>query len=493
MRATAFAPVLVAGFLLLLSAGAIAAPRPDNDRRVDAQRLAGVPSRALGTTLRARPESSDPAPRCAPIGGTVWYRLPGTEGKTAVVLRALGQLEAVVGVYRVDRSHITGLACSKTDAKGLAGLDFRSHANKTYLILVGQRTRSIPGKFELLVQKPEGAARPPGRALPAKGAWSSVNRLTDPDDAWAVRLEAGTAYMINSVASSQRCLRVELYRSTVSAFRTDERIKDLGCDGFRTFTPGPDGGGTYTIRVSRDGEYRGTQNYRLQVAPATADDGAPGIPLQNGQTARGSLSPRTVDVRDVFRFASTGRSMLTADLRNAPNDRFDLALLTDTGSPVDCACDQAGPVSLHRVVDRGRYYLVVRSATGSRGDYKLTLLVREVTATQLLVNGSTNIEIPPEQAVEATARVTSATGSPSTTAVGGNVRFQFDRLDPFSGWQFMQLFTVRVPSDGTARLSWKPPSVGYWRAHAVFWGTLTAAPSETGNVSIGVFEPMAGE
>ena len=108
--------------------------------------------------------------------------------------------------------------------------------------------------------------------------------------------------MINVVASSQRCLRIELYRSTVPAFRLDERIADLGCDGFRTFTPGPDGGGTYTIHVIRDGRYRGTQNYRVQVAPATADDGAPGIPLQNGQTERGSLSPRTVDVRDVYRF-----------------------------------------------------------------------------------------------------------------------------------------------------------------------------------------------
>ena len=493
MRARTFATGFVATLLLVAAGGAIAASRPENDKRVDAQRLPGVPSHVLGTTLRARGESSDPTPRCAPIVGTVWYRLAGSDGKTAVVLRALGQLEAVVGVYRVDRSHITGLACSKTDAKGLAGLDFRSHKNKTYLILVGQRTGSIPGKFELRVQEPEGAARPPGHPLPSAGAWASVNRLTDADDAWAVQLVAGTTYMINSVASSERCLRVEVYRSTVTAFRLDERIKDLGCDGFRTFTPGPDGGGTYTIRVIRDGEYRGNQNYRLQVSPATVDDGAPGIPLQNGQTVRGSLSPRTVDTRDVYRFASTGRSMLTADLRNSPNDRFDLELLTDTGSSVECACDQAGPVSLHRVVDRGRYYLVVRSTTGSKGGYKLTLLVREVTTTQLLVDGSTAVETPPEQAIQVTARVASATGAPSSTAVGGNVRFQFDRLDPFSGWQFVRLFTVRVPSGGTAQLSWMPPSVGYWRAHAVFWGTLGAAPSETGNASINVFDPMPGE
>jgi hypothetical protein len=78
---------------------------------------------------------------------------------------------------------------------------------------------------------------------------------------------------------------------------------------------------------------------------------------------------------------------------------------------------------------------------------------------------------------------------PSLMPAGGNGM----RLDPFSGWQFVQLFTVRVPSDGTARLSWLPPSVGHWRAHAVFWGTLAAAPSETGNVSIDVEEPLPGE
>ena len=300
----------------------------------------------------------------------------------------------------------------------------------------------------------------------------------------------GTTYMINLVASAQRCLRLELYRSNVDAFRGDERIREFGCDGFRTFTPGPDGGGTYTLRVIRDGRYRGTQNYHLQVGPATDDDGAPGVQLQNGQTVAGSLSPRTIDVRDVYRFSSTGESQMTASLRTAPNARFDLVLLTDTGSEVECACDGAGPTTLRQVVERGHYFLAVRSTTGSKGPYKLTLLVREVTSTDFLVDGSTGVELAPDQSAQATALVKSATGAPSNTAVGGKVRFQFDRLDPFSGWEFVKLYSVPVASDGYARLSWIPPSVGHWRAHAVFWGTLTAAPSEAGFVAILVEEPM---
>lgn len=46
---------------------------------------------------------------------------------------------------------------------------------------------------------------------------------------------------------------------------------------------------------------------------------------------------------------------------------------------------------------------------------------------------------------------------------------------------------------GVARLTWTPPSVGHWRAHADFWGTLTAAPSETDNATIDVEEPLPGE
>jgi hypothetical protein len=488
--AALFLAGIVGGFALLFSAGAAAGRTPDNDRRAHAQKLAGVPSRVVGTTLGAKAEPSDPSPVCAPVGPTVWYRLRGAQGRTAVELHALGQLEAVVAVYRVDRSHHTGLSCSKTDSKGLAGLSFPANPKKIYLLLVGQRTDSIPGKFELSVLRPENAARPPGVPLPTEGTWASVNRLLDPDDAWATEMNSGTMYQINLVASSQRCLRLELYRSHTSAFRADEHIRDLGCDGFRTFTPGPDGGGTYTLRVIRDGHYRGNQNYRLQVRAATPDDGAPGVPLKSGDSVAGSLSPRTIDIRDVYRLSSTGRSGLTATLRDSPKSRFDLLLLSDTGEQIDCECDQTGPVTLRRVVDPGHYYLAVTS-TQSSGNYRLSVLIREVTSTKFLVDGSTRIDVIPGLSVQATAPISTATGVPSATAIGGFVRMQFDRLDPFSGWQFVQLFPVKVGSDSVARLTWTPPSVGHWRAHAVFLGTPAAAPSETRYVTITVAEPLA--
>ena len=120
------------------------------------------------------------------------------------------------------------------------------------------------------------------------------------------------------------------------------------------------------MRVIRDGRYRGNQNYRLQVAPATVDDGAPGIPLRNGETARGSLNPRTIDVRDVYRFASPNRSMLTAELRNAPDDRFDLMLLTTTSHRLNARRPGRAGQFCTGSSTAGRYYVVVRSTTGSK-------------------------------------------------------------------------------------------------------------------------------
>ena len=108
MRATTVATALAAVLLLLTSVGAVAASRPGNDKRSEAVHLTGTPSAASGTTIRAQAEKTDPAPRCAPIGPTVWYRLVGVDGRTAVTLHALGQLEAVVAVYRVDRSQRPG-------------------------------------------------------------------------------------------------------------------------------------------------------------------------------------------------------------------------------------------------------------------------------------------------------------------------------------------------------------------------------------------------
>ena len=59
-----------------------------------------------------------------------------------------------------------------------------------------------------------------------------------------------------------------------------------------------------------------------------------------------------------------------------------------------------------------------------------------------------------------------------------------DRFDPIAGWQFFHLYVVPVDSSGSARLSFTAPTLGRWRVHAVFLGTRSASPSETGFVEM---------
>ena len=73
--------------------------------------------------------------------------------------------------------------------------------------------------------------------------------------------------------------------------------------------------------------------------------------------------------------------------------------------------------------------------------------------------------------------------------VAGPVRITLQRFDPFAGWQFFRLVRVQA-SNGSATLSFTPPSQGRWRATAVYRGTRIAAPSETGYANVLVAPPL---
>jgi hypothetical protein len=66
----------------------------------------------------------------------------------------------------------------------------------------------------------------------------------------------------------------------------------------------------------------------------------------------------------------------------------------------------------------------------------------------------------------------------------GRIRLQIDRFDPLTGWHFYRLFRLQVGGSGHAGFSWRPPAIGHWRAHAQFFGTRTASPSESGTARI---------
>jgi hypothetical protein len=179
----------------------------------------------------------------------------------------------------------------------------------------------------------------------------TINGVLDSTDAWAVPMNRGTSYRIN-IASPAKCLRLELYRPGVYAFRADKAVETWSCGGYQLFTPGIDGGGLYSLVVrDPDGDAR-AHYYRLAVAAAGADDMAPGVKLTNGEFVRGSIFGRGIDLLDLYRFdVPRENELATIDLRQKATVGLDLLLLNETGGRIACACSgkgTAGAAAAHR-------------------------------------------------------------------------------------------------------------------------------------------------
>lgn len=447
---------------------------PPNDDLRAAEPLASPPSSKEGTLVGATYSDSDPEAGCAYLDGTVWYRFTGRgQRRIAIRLQAHGKLDGALAVFQVVRSQYKAVGCSPTDAKGIAGVAFQGARGTRYLVLVGSRYRSARSSFRLELFAPP-VARPPGAALPHRGARSAVDPLTKPEEAWWAPLVAGRTYRVNLAADGDQCLSLSVYAPQLKSFESAPPIRYSDCGGYLVFTPGPDGGGRYSFLVEAEGGRGGAQGYRLEVAPATADDTAPGITISNRTRHRGSVSGRGVDVVDLYRFEVTERSNVTLKYQGTRNLRFDLLLVSSQGSRIDCACDARGGGRLRRELDQGEYYFAFRALGRTGGSYLFSLLVREITTTTVTINGLRDATSTHGAWVTLGALVT------PSAAVGGPIRLQVDRFDPIEGWQFVRLFHERVGPGGGVSVRWSPPSLGRWRLHAVFRGSLAASTSMSG-------------
>jgi hypothetical protein len=325
--------------------------------------------------------------------------------------------------------------------------------------------------------------RPPGAARPADGTRSSVDPILDAADAWALPMESGRTYRIN-LTTPRGCVSLAIYRPRTYRFSLAKPVHYRECGGYSVFTPGPDGGGVYSLVVHAEGNTPVRLMYRLQAAPAGADDGAPGLALGNGRSIAGSIFGRGVDIVDLYRFTVPRPNELTSiDLQQPPNVGLDLVLMRDTGERVACACGTRGRQVLREHLSPGHYDVAVRSRAKSGGRYRLQLLIRDVTTTSLSVSGSRFVELAPGASVPFAVFVTSASH-------GGPVRLQIDRFDPLSGWHFSTLVRSSVTPTGAATVAWTPPFVGHWRARARFTGTPFSSFSESGWVRVYVAEPL---
>jgi hypothetical protein len=205
-----------------------------------------------------------------------------------------------MGVLRERRSAISSLGCRLTDPRGSAELAIWGKPRDTLIVGIGRRATSAEGAFKLTVQQAEPPATPPGAPVSSGVVSSSLDALLDPDDAWSVALTAGQPFRINLLSRPRdQCVQASLYRPQTVSFDEEYALGTVfGCDSRQTyllFTPGPDGGGLYTLHVTAAPDLNGPQPYRLMTASATKDDFAPGIELQNGADLSGSLFGRGID------------------------------------------------------------------------------------------------------------------------------------------------------------------------------------------------------
>jgi hypothetical protein len=458
--------------VLVVAPSAAAAP-PPNDSRANATRLGDPPVTVSGNTAGATAEAADPSTYCGRTDGTLWYRLAGVgSGRLVLRMTAAGDLDASVAVFRVVRSRLSLQACAPTDDKGRAALTFNVAEDATYLIEIGRLRNSADDRFTFKIFRPEPSSRPPGKPLPPRGVSSSVDPLVDFDDAFSVRLQPGIPYRFNLAPARGGCVGVALYRPGTRSFSASRPLHTLRCGGYFTLTPGPGGGGRYTLLVTANGARAGAQRYHLAAGAAGPDDTAPGRTLGNLSTRRGSLNARGLDVVDLYRFDVGTRSDVTLRLRAPGSASFDLLLIGETGRRLGCECGSSGSRRLTKQLSPGHYFAVVRAREFSHGAYGLSLLVRQITATQVTFGGAGTAGASPGQAVAVTAHVAGATA--------GRVTIRVERFDPLMGWQFARRYRLRVSRGGAASATFVPRTVGRWRARAFYSGTRTTSPSKSG-------------
>lgn len=457
-----------------------------SDRADWATPVGALPARVDGSTKEARVRKDAPVPSCSAGQGVVWYTATARgRGPMLAAVTAGGDSDAALAVYRLVRSKAKELLCVPTDRAGSASVPWYAYPGQSYLIGVARRAGSPAGSFQLSVASREPLPRPPGTALPAGGTRETVTPVLDAADAWAVSMRRGTSYKIN-LASPRGCIRLDIYRPDSYRFVDANHAErgTLSCAGYLLFTPGVDGGGTYSLVVKAAGSKPVPQPYRLMVAEAGLDDSAPGVALTGGRVVTGSLDSEELDVADLYSFTvPRNGSLTTIEFRPSPKLKYDLLVLDETGGRVTGVTRAHGRQSLEENIRSGRYFLSVRALHQAGGTYRLSVLTREITSTSMSVNGARFVEASPGASVSLQVYVAAASH-------GGDVEIEIDRFDPIFGWQFSTTVSGSVDSGGRFTTSWTPPWAGHWRALARFPGNIYSTPSKSDYVRVHVAAPL---
>jgi hypothetical protein len=427
---------------------------PVNDELANASPLK-VPVKVSGTTEGATYGDQDPE-LCSDAYAPVWYSLkPAQSSRVAVRLSVKGQVDAVVAVFRQDRSQLADLGCEVTGASGVAGVPFDTVRGTTYLIAVAAPYDAVSGGFQL-----ETAAVPPikfpGTRL-SRDADVRLDPLLHPGAVFSAQLSQGISYRIAATGPAA-CVHLAVLRPA-SRTTDDPLAQGAGCSGYVLFTPELGMGGSYPIVVSMDEG----DSTRVHVALRAAgpDDLAPGLQLANGESHRGHLDTRGADVVDVYRFGVDKVGDASLVLRGRA--RADLLLLDQKGIQLACSCAGGPKEDIVKRLAPGTYFAAVRARPSERGDYALTLRLREPTTTTISLTRS-----PDGTKLAATAKVSSAADT-------GRIVFELDRFDPLTQWRFVA--AVTRPAGSSPLPVTIRPQLGGWRIRAEYQGSLSASRS----------------
>ncbi len=459
-----------------LSPAAVAAPtqapQPANDEVANALAIHSLPASIEGTTVGATSVTSEAGSSC--VGGTVssvWYSLHTTNAeRIAVELAAGGSLDGTLDVYRAVRSQLQPVACQHTEEEGKASLSFKAKKNTLYEIRVAALPNSQLAGFTLNVFQPTPAVAPPGPRLPAGGASGQVDRIQNINAAYSVSLHAGVSYMVNLANETGHgaCVNGALFPPGTTSFEGASARLRIDCGGYRLFTPGASEGGRYSFEVTPNLSHKGVQRFHLQVAPASAAETAPGLPLGNYARVSGRLEGTGVQVLRLYRMSVSSHSNLTLRMSAPQSAELNLSLRDHNGGIVACSCGGSGSQRLQQQLRAGRYYAVVSVRNHSSGSFTLTRESRTITRTRIAFGAAHG---QPGSAVPLKVRV--------TPAASGPVAVEVQRFDPVFGWQFYREIEAQV-SEGTAEIQFTAPAVGNWRANASYAGSRVASPSAVG-------------
>ena len=337
----------------LLAPAAQAAP-PGNDDRGSAQALS-VPSTVRGTTVDATTEPNEPFACTGAPADSVWYSIAPSAARDLVLeLDASGDLDAVVDVFRRDRSQLSSLACGQTNRRGRLTLDFSQPRNAPLLVRVAQRENSTE-RHVLAARRRARRAGAPARSR-AQGRGRVGQRRPHRQPRRRLRRQDVRRALLPRARRLARSLRrgvavparhVLVLRRLAGAQLRLRRVLPLHAGGRE--------GGRYSIQVRAPRSRRGALPYHLQVARAGEDDTAPGLVLPNDVRVRGALRGSGADVVDLYRFDVRRPSILDLRLQGGLGQSVqpaarrrgrapDLVRLRRRGQPADPPQAQAGPL-----------------------------------------------------------------------------------------------------------------------------------------------------